>query len=297
MDRLSAMRVFVVVVEKGSFTLAAKHLELNRVKVTRYVTALESWLGVRLLQRSTRRLSLTPAGENFLQQCYSLLAISEEMQDCVASAATIPQGQLRVTATTAFATSHLSEAITDFLSLYPKVSVDMMMVPEKVSLIDDQVDLAIRIADQLDPGLIARKIAQCRSVLCASPNYLKTIGKPKQLSDLSRHNCLLFAQFDTYQWHLSDGNTSESVTVSGRLRSNDVLALLKATQHGAGIARLPRYLVSEELHSGALVEVLPQWHAKPMSIWAVYQSRQHMPAALRGLIDFLVERFSHQHDW
>ena len=297
MDRLTAMQVFAVVVERGSFTAAAKHLDLSRVKVTRYVAELETWLGARLLQRTTRSLALTPAGNQFHSQCLDVLALTNTIEHTLSDTAVVPSGKLRITSTSAFAVSHLTEAVIDFQRQYPDVSVDMNIQDYKVNLVDEQVDLAIRIADELDPGLIARKLAPCHSVLCASPAYLAQQGAPSDIDQLSQHQCLLFSHFDTHQWQLRQGDRLERVTVNGDLRANDVMVLYQAAKKGAGIARLPRYLVEQDLASGGLTEVLPHWQANAMAIWGIYLSRKHMPASLRVLLDFLVARFKDKNNW
>ena len=291
------MQVFAVVVERGSFTAAAKHLDLSRVKVTRYVAELESWLGVRLLQRTTRSLALTLAGKQFHNQCLDVLELTDTIEHTLSEASVIPSGKLRITATSAFAVSHLTEAIVDFQQQYPDVSIDMNIQDYKVNLVDEQVDLAIRIADELDPGLIARKLAPCHSVLCASPDYLAQKGAPSDLAQLSQHQCLLFSHFDTHQWQLQHADRVERVSVNGELRSNDVMVLYQAAKKGAGIARLPRYLVEKDLASGELMEVLPKWQVNSMAVWGIYLSRKHMPAALRVVLDFLVERFKDKDNW
>ncbi|MGF1681278.1 LysR family transcriptional regulator [Photobacterium minamisatsumaniensis] len=297
MDRLTAMQVFAVVVDRGSFTAAAKHLDLSRVKVTRYVAELESWLGARLLQRTTRSLALTPAGKQFHSQCLDVLDLTKTIEHTLSDASVVPSGKLRITSTSAFAISHLTEAIVDFQQQYPDVSIDMNIQDYKVNLVDEQVDLAIRIADELDPGLIARKLAPCNSVLCASPHYLEKAGMPSDIYHLSQHQCLLFSHFDTHQWQLRQGAILERIAVNGDLRSNDVMVLYQAAKKGAGIARLPRYLVDHDLASGELIEVLPQWQVNSMAVWGIYLSRKHMPASLRVLLDFMVERFKDNVNW
>lgn len=300
MDRLSAMQVFTEVVDKGSFTAAAKHLDISRVKATRYVDALESWLDIRLIQRTTRSLALTSSGQQFYAHCQDVLALTTTMEQDLANTTTIPGGKLRISATTAFAVSHLTQALVEFQQRYPQVSVDMDVQGHKVKLIDEQVDLAIRIADELDPGLIARRLAPCRSVLCASPSYLKQAGTPQLPAQLPQHRCLLFSHFETHQWQLESHHHDQEkvqVEVSGALKSNDALVLKQAACADAGIARLPRYLVTEQLKNGELIEVLSEWQAKPMSIWGVYPSRKHMPASLQALIEFLADRFNQESEW
>lgn len=297
MDRLMAMQVFSEVAQRGSFTAAAEHLDMSRVMVTRYVTELERWLGARLLQRSTRRISLTEAGEACLVQCRRMLDLSSDMQESSGQRALAPRGQLRVTTSMSFGMAHLAAAVTDYLAQYPDVSVDMLMVDRAVNLIEDRVDLAIRISGELDPSLVARRIAPCHSVICAAPDYLKRRGSPATPADLADHNCLTYSNFGKGSWRFQRGDDELSVPVGGNLSANEATVLMQATRAGAGIALQPTYLVGPLIRSGVLVELLPDWKAPELVIWGVYLSRRHVPAALRTLLDFLVERFSGVPGW
>ena len=297
MDRLVAMQVFSEVAQRGSFTAAAEHLDMSRVMVTRYVTELERWLDARLLQRSTRRISLTEAGEACLIQCRRMLDLSSDMQESSGQRDLAPRGQLRVTTSMSFGMAHLAAAVADYLAQYPDVSVDMLMVDRAVNLIEDRVDLAIRISGELDPSLVARRIAPCRSVICAAPDYLKCRGSPATPADLADHNCLTYSNFGKGSWRFQRGDEELSVPVGGNLSANEATVLMQATLAGAGIALQPTYLVGPLIRSGSLVELLPDWKAPELVIWGVYLSRRHVPAALRTLLDFLVQRFSGVPGW
>lgn len=297
MDRLTAMQVFSEVAQRGSFTAAADHLGMTRVMVTRYVTQLEKWLGTRLLQRSTRRISLTEAGSSSLTQCRQMLELSADMQDRSGQRDQAPKGQLRITASMSFGVAHLAAAISDYLTQYPAVAVDMLMVDRAINLIEDRVDLAIRISGELDPNLVARRIAPCRSVICAAPDYIAHHGKPQAPADLARHNCLTYSNFGRGEWRFQRAGEDISVPIAGNLSANEATFLTQATLAGTGIALQPTYLAGPLIRSGQLIHLLPDWQAPELTIWGVYLSRRHVPASLRTMLDFLVARFGPNPAW
>lgn len=297
MDRLTAMQVFAEVAQRGSFTAAADHLGMSRMMATRYVTDLEQWLGTRLLQRSTRRISLTAAGESCLARCRQMLELSADMREGFEQRDRRPKGPLRMTTSMSFGIAHLAAATSDYLARHPEVSVDMLMVDRSVNLIEDRVDLAIRIAGELDPSLVARRIAPCRSVVCAAPGYIERHGLPTSPADLSRHNCLTYSNFGKGEWRFVRGSEHVSVPVSGNLSANEATVLTQATLAGAGVALQPTYLVGPLIQSGQLLKLLPMWQPPELTIWGVYLSRKHLPASLRTMLDFLVERFGGKPMW
>lgn len=297
MDRLTAMQVFAEVAQRGSFTAAAEHLGMTRVMVTRYVAELERWLGARLLQRSTRRLSLTEGGETCLAQCRQMLEFSEEMRERSGQRNRAPKGLLRVTTSMSFGVAHLATAMGDYLAEYPEVSIDMLMADRQVNLIEDRVDLAIRIAGELDPNLVARRIAPCHSVVCAAPCYVQRHGVPETPEELVQHNCLTYSNFGRSEWRFVRGKESLAVPVRGNLSANEATFLTQAALAGTGIALQPTYLAGPLIQGGQLVRLLPQWRPPELTIWGVYVSRRHLPASLRTLLDFLVERFGKNPGW
>ena len=297
MDHLTAMRVFSEVAQRGSFTAAAAHLSMSRVMATRYINALEQWLDTRLLQRSTRRLALTEAGEACLARCRQILDLSDEMREDSGLTAALPKGALRITTSMSFGMAHLATAVTDYLARYPDVSVDMLMVDRSVNLIEERVDLAVRIAGELDPNLVARKIAPCRSVVCAAPDYLARRGLPRDPGDLAQHNCLTYSNFGKGEWRFSRAGEAQRVAVTGNLSANEATVLTQAALAGAGIALQPTYLAGPLIRSGQLIQLLPEWQPPELAIWGVYLSRRHVPATLRTLLDFLVARFGGTPYW
>ncbi|MBV1775916.1 LysR family transcriptional regulator [Burkholderiaceae bacterium DAT-1] len=291
MDRMMAARVFVEVVDRGSQIAAADALDLSRAMVSRYLAELEGWLGARLLHRTTRRLSLTPAGEAVLPRCRQMLEIGDDMLASVSEPDAVPRGLLRVTCSTAFAQQHLCQVLVAFTERYPETRVELLVVDRTVNLIEERVDLAVRITGELDPNLIARRFTACRSVLYASPAYLQKHGTPKQPADLKHHRCLTYTYFGQTMWTFVGDDGPYTVPVSGGLSANESGVLLQAALAGAGITMQPTFAVDAQLRDGSLVPVLTEFPLPEMSIYGVYASRKHQSLALRVLLDFLAERF------
>ena len=297
MDRLTATRVFVEVVERGSQTAAADALEMSRAMVSRYLGELETWVGARLLHRTTRKLSLTGAGEQLLGQCREMLAMAEAMQSVSRTDEAAPRGTLRIACSQSLAQAWLVHALDDFTRLYPQVSIDLLVGSQAVNLVEARIDLALRITNQLDPNLIARQLAVCRSVVCATPAYLARHGTPQRPEELAQHNCLSYAYFGRSIWEFSRAGEPHAVAVSGNLSANESMVLLEAVLADIGISLQPRYSVGAHLRSGALVQLLPDYEPQQLGIHALYGTRRQMPPALRALLDFLVERLADRPDW
>ncbi|WP_094800552.1 LysR family transcriptional regulator [Bordetella genomosp. 5] len=290
MDRLKAMQVFVEVADRGSLSAAAAHLDMSRAMVSRYLAELEEWVGVRLLHRTTRRLSLTPAGAETLPRCRRMLDLVGDMRDAVATPEASPRGLLRVTAPMSFGTSQLVGVVSEFVGRYPGAAVDLMLVDRAVNLVEERVDLAVRITNDVDPNLIARHLADCRSLVCAAPAYLERAGLPARAEDLSLHNCLTHSYYGRSLWRfVRDGETVD-VPVSGNITANEAVVLMRAALGGAGIALLPTYLAAPEVAAGRLRAILPECEPQVLGIHGVYASRRQMPLILRAMLDFLVER-------
>ncbi|WP_124370005.1 MULTISPECIES: LysR family transcriptional regulator [unclassified Pseudomonas] len=297
MDRLQAMRVFVSVVDLGSQSAAADHLDLSRPVVSRYLAELEDWVGARLLHRTTRKLSLTAAGSETLPRCRQLLELCADMQAAVSEPDETPRGLLRLSVSTSFGQAQLGAAIAEYVKRYPLVTVDLQMLDRTVNLVDERIDLAIRTSNDLDPNLIARRLTVCRSVVCATPAYLQVHPAPQKVEDLARHNCLTHSYFGKNLWHFEENGEHVSVPVHGNITANEASTLLRVTLAGAGVAMLPSYQAGDLIRSGELVRLLPGAEPRQMNIYAVYASRKHMPSALRSLLDFLVLRFPEAPAW
>ena len=300
MDRLDAMRVFVEVADRGSQVAAADALGMSRPVVSRHLAALEAWTGARLMHRTTRRLSLTPAGEQTLARCRDILAQAEALRRQVAAPEGTPQGLLRVTVSASFAQAQLARLAARFVQMHPAVSIDLVVLDRPVHLVDERIDLALRITNDLDPNLIARRLSTCRSVVCAAPAYLQRAGTPLVPEDLARHNCLTHAYAGKSLWHFeaADGAAAPvAVPVAGNLSANEATTLLQAACEGAGIAMLPTYLAAPLLRDGSLVALLPGLQPRTLQLHAVYTSRRHMSPALRALLDFLAAELPPEPDW
>jgi DNA-binding transcriptional LysR family regulator len=290
MDRISAMRVFSEVVTRGSFTAAANTLGMSRAMVTRHIGELERWLGARLLQRSTRRLSLTEAGEACVVRSRQLLELVNDVEQVVGQRDTEPHGQIRVLCNPAFGQTHLASIMVDYLARYPRTKIDLVLSDQTLNLVDDRIDLAIRMTNELDPALIAKKFATFRTVLCCAPSYLVKNGTPNTPEDLTQHNCLAHSRVEKSQWSFSRRDDERLVQVSGSFSANDVMGLVHAVRAGGGLALLPNYVVAPLLSSGELVAVLPEWQSDSVGVYGVYVSRRHQPASLRTLLEFLASR-------
>jgi DNA-binding transcriptional LysR family regulator len=306
MDRLMAMQVFVAVVDGGSLSAAAGQLDLSRPVVSRYVAELEDWVGARLLHRTTRRLSLTPAGNEILPRCRQMLEFSDDMRHALDTPDETPRGLLRITASTSFAQTQLIQAVVDYGRRYPGVAVDLLALDRTVNLVEERIDLAIRMTNRLEPNLIARPLGVCRSIICAAPDYLAHPGTPRKVEELALHNCLTHSyvgrslwQFDPKKVHGKGGKTrtaaqSQSVAVGGSISANEVTVLLQAVLAGVGIGHMPAYAVAPLVASGRLVQLLPDFEPLQLGMYGVYASRKHMPATLRTMLDFLAQRFAGQ---
>jgi DNA-binding transcriptional LysR family regulator len=297
-DRVTAAAVFVEIAERGSLTAAADALEMSRAMATRYLAELERWLGARVFHRTTRRLGLTAAGEQALVRCRRLLVLDAELRAIAgAGTAAAPQGRLRIACSTSFAQCQLAAAVAEYVAKHPGVSIDMVLADRAVNLVEERIDLAIRIASALDPNLIARKLSVCRSVLCASPRYLAARGVPQRAEDLARHNCLTHHFVGKSLWRLRRDGRESAVAVGGNISANEAGVLLEAVRADGGIATLPTYQVRPLLRSGELTAVLPDYDIEPMGLYAVYATRRQLPDLVRGFLDFLVARFGDEPAW
>jgi DNA-binding transcriptional LysR family regulator len=290
MDRITAMQVFAEVADRASLTEAARALDMSRAMVSRYLESVERWLGVRLLHRTTRRVSLTDAGEEALQRCRQMLELTRDVQSVAGERREAPRGNLRITTSTSFAAAYLADVVADFLSRYPQTRIELIALDRTVNLVEERIDLAVRIANMLDDSLVARKLGVCRSVLCASPAYIKVNGYPSAPDDLRNHRCVTHAYVGRTEFRLQRNGQTLRIPVRGQLQSNEAAVTRRAALAGAGIAMLPTYFVSEDLASGELIRLLPDCEPEPLGIHAVYLSRQHQPQLLRMMVEFLADR-------
>lgn len=292
MDHLGAIRTFVEIADRGGLTRAADALELSRAMVSRHLEQLERWLGARLLHRTTRRVSLTEAGHEALPRLRQMLDLAADLQATAGARSAEPAGRLRVTTSQSFAVSQLAAALVDFQHLHPRVELELISVDRPVNLVEERIDVAVRITNRLDEGLVARKLAVCRSTLCASPDYLARHGAPSRPEQLRDHHCVMHAFGSGAKYRLRRHGRTTTVAVRGVLSANETSVVRQAALSGGGIAMLPTYFVKDDLARGALVRLLPDHEPEPLGVHAMYLSRQHQPMPLRLLIDFLAARFS-----
>jgi len=257
------------------------------------VSDLEQRLGVRLMQRTTRKLSLTPEGEVFLSRCRDILASIEASEAELSTRTASASGLLKVSVPVSFATRHLAPLWSDFLAAHPRLTLDVQLADRVVDLVDEGFDLAVRIARLPDSSLVSRKLASTRLVLCAAPSYLRRRGTPRHPDDLAAHDVIGYSLLATPgQWLLQGPGGLVAVKTKPRLWTNNGDTSVAAAVRGAGIDLQPTFLIADELASGRLVEVLPDWQAAELGIYAVYPSRKFVLPKVRALVDFLAGAFA-----
>ncbi|TFH84876.1 LysR family transcriptional regulator [Billgrantia azerbaijanica] len=285
MDKLQAMRIFRRVAELGGFAAAARDLGLVPASVSKHVAQLERTLGVKLIRRTTRRMSLTDVGSAYLERVSHLLDELEEAESAITGLHTEPRGMLRVSLPMSFGLLHIAPALPGFLELYPDIQVDMRFNDRVVDLVEEGVGVTLRISTQLeDSTLVARRLAPVRRVLCAAPSYLQQAGEPRAVGELQQHDCLIYTLSSSPQRWLLGG---EEVTVNGRLQADNSLALREALLAGQGIAQMPTFLVGEELRAGRLVRVLPDVEPEKHYLFVVYPPGRQLSAKVRLFVEYL----------
>ena len=293
MDNLTDIAVFVRVVERGSFTLAADDLALSRAVVSKYVSRLEERLGARLMHRTTRRLSLTEAGAALFEASRGAIERIEEAEAAVAQFQSAPKGRLRISAPMSFGILHLGSAVAEFSRAFPEVTIDLKLDDRFVNLIEENVDVAVRIGALTDSSLVARRIAKAQAVACAAPAYLEARGEPETPEDLAGHDCLLYSYLSTanvWRFQGPDGRDIP-VAVSGPLRVNNGILLADAAAAGRGIVMGPSFYVAPRIRAGELRRILKAYRLPELGIHAVYPQRDFVPPKVRAFVDFLIERF------
>ena len=299
MDTLADIAVFVRVVERGSFTLAADELELSRAVVSKYVSRLEERLGARLLHRTTRRLSLTEAGAALFEASRGAIERIEEAEGAVAQLQSEPRGRLRVSAPMSFGILHLGPAIAEFARTHPRVSLDMRLDDRFVNLVEEGIDVAVRIGALTDSSLVARRLAGTRTLVCAAPSYLARHGEPETPEDLAAHDCLIYSYLSTANvWRFTARDGREiPVAVNGRFRINNGIVLGEAAVAGHGILMTPSFYVGPMLRDGRLKRILADYRLPELGIHAVYPERAQVPPKVRAFVDFLAQRFGRKPEW
>jgi DNA-binding transcriptional LysR family regulator len=296
MDTCSDLAFFTLVIKLGTLAGAAQQMGVTPPSASKRLAALEARLGVRLLNRTTRRISLTPEGEIYVSEGARVLADMDELERKVAGAKAIPRGRIKLSATLGFGRRHIAPALSKFARSYPDVEVQLHLTERPVNLVEQGFDASIRFGELPDARLTAHLLAPNKRILCAAPSYLKRVGEPTQPGELQRHPCLFIRESDdTFgTWHLRSGNRSESVKVRGPLSSNDGDCALTWALDGHGILMRSMWDTAPYLRSGRLRLVLADWSLPPADIYLVFPSKANMSAKTRVFVDFMLGRFKAQ---
>jgi DNA-binding transcriptional LysR family regulator len=288
MDLLIPMKAFVRVVEAGSFTAVAAERNTTQPTISRQIAALEDHLGARLLTRTTRALTLTDDGRAFYEHALRALEAVGEAENAVGRRQAKPSGTLRLAVPVVLGRRHIVPRLARFLGRYPDVSIDLTMSDGFVDLVEQGIDVAIRVGEITDESLVARKIGMVRRLTVASPAYLKANGTPRAPSDLQRHDCIVYTRLATgTRWHFESKDGPLSVTVSGRFRVDNSEAVREGALAGLGIAVIPAFALSNEIATGAVKVLLRPYEPKLLPLNAVYASRRYVPPRVRAMINFL----------
>lgn len=288
MDKLTSMNVFVRVAKAGSFAGGARELGISRAMATKHIMQLESSLGTRLFNRTTRSLSLTDVGGSYLERCQQVLLDIEEMESAVTHLQTEPRGVLKISAPPVIGATYITRAIAEFLKIHPDLTVDLILQSSPGDLIDEGIDVAIFLGALNDTSMVARKLAGSSMVVCGSPDYLQRCGVPETPEDLREHSCLVnWASSPRNKWQFRGENGLTVVTVSGRMQANVADAIRVAAIDGLGLVMLAYYVVARDIERGKLKPVLENYTLPPLDIHAVYPHRKYLSAKVRRFLDFL----------
>ncbi len=287
MDRLAAMQTFVRVAEAGSFTAVADQLGVARSAITRQIAALEAHLGVKLIARSTRRLSLTSAGVAYLEQCREILDRIDEAESTVAGDRQTLRGTVRASVPMSFGLTHLTPLILDFSQAHPDIHIDLDFNDRHVNLIEEGIDVAVRITDRLPDTTVARRLTTCRSVVVAAPAYLKRHGEPKQPADLVRHACLMYSLSSRSSWAFQGEGQAQLVDIGGPLSANNGNALCEAAVRGMGVFYGPTFVVADMVRAGKLKRILRNFPLPSFDMYAGFPGNRFVPERVRAFVDFL----------
>ena len=298
MMKLEGMGIFARVAEAKSFSGAARRLGISKSLVSKEVSKLEKALGARLLNRTTRQLSLTEFGAAFYEHCARVVQEAEEAELLVERLHSSPRGVLKCTAPVAFATLHIARAIPEFRAQYPEVQIDLTVGDRFFELAEEGYDLAIRIARNLPPNMVARPIAPINRVICGTPEYFAARGIPRTPQQLSDHDCVIYTHANPDSvWHLSANGADIAVPVRGALKVNDDEVAWQAVRAGLGLSLLPTFIVGDDLQSGRLQAVLTEYLPSERNLYALYLPNRHLSAKVRVFIDFMLSKYSPPPYW
>jgi len=299
MDKATEMALFVKVVEEGSFSAAARRLDLTPSAVSKQIGRLEDRLAVRLLQRTTRRLNLTEEGKVFYERCVVILAEIEEVEQSVISTQGMPRGTLRINAPVALGRLQLAPLLAEFMQRFPQVNIELQLTDRTVNLLEEGIDVLIRVGEVDDSSYIARRLAQARRFICASPSYVARHGLPQTPADLKNHNCLrLNVPTRLNDWEFTDAKGHQQIiSVTGDFATNVTDMMYAAALAGIGLARLSTIIVGADIRAGRLLPVLTDYATDSTSMYAIYPHRRHLSPKVRAFVDFLVEKLSPVPPW
>jgi DNA-binding transcriptional LysR family regulator len=299
MERLDCDRMFVAVLDTGSFSRAAERLGTSSGQASKLVSRLEAELGVQLLKRTTRALAPTEIGRAYHERIKALLEELEALDASMRSASGLAAGRIRLSVPLSFGTMHLAPALAEFAAVYPDIQLDVSFTDRVVSLVDEGFDLAIRVGNPADSSLIARKLCDIRLVVAAAPSYLAKRGEPRHPGDLGGHDCILDSNFrDPLTWRFRDHDGSSlAIAVEGRLRFSNGEACLIAAEAGLGIMHGPSFLAGPSLQAGRLKPLLEDFAERRLAVYAMYPPGRHLALKVRVLVDFLAERYRGEPAW
>lgn len=298
MDTIDGMKTFVAVVKEGSFTAAAVRRDMSTALVSKYVGLLEDRLGARLLNRTTRSLTLTEVGSAYFERCQQLLDDFDELEASVQDHDASPRGTLIVSAPVTFGEMYLTDAISQFLTRHPDVAIDLRLTDRFVNLVDEGVDVAIRIAELEDSSLIARRLAPIRIVLCASPAYLQRHGTPRRPDDLLAHGCIVDRNFRRGSlWSFKENGEHKVVQVAGRFTVNNAESVRRMLLADLGIGLIPTFAVGRDIQQGGLKVLLQEYEASELNVYAMYAHNRHLAAKVRAFVDFAAGTFGATPKW
>lgn len=296
MDTIDGMKTVVAVVETGSFTAASERLNISKALASKYVGEVEKNLNVRLFHRSTRKLALTEAGKTYYQHALALLEEFAALVDTVTGEQSSPQGLLRISVPVAFGEMKLAQLIPKFMQLFPSINLEVILSNNMVDMVEEGIDVRIRVGGVDDSSLIARHIKTLPLILCASPQYLQQHGEPKTPEDITQHNCIIDSNFRIgRQWPvIAPDGSADSINVKSRIAASSPSAVKEIAVAGGGIGMVPRFIAEPALEQGLLQQVLPSYSTLEFGLFALYPHRRYLPRKVRCFIDFMVDEFSDQ---
>tara|TARA_R110001583_G_scaffold134394_2_gene286105 strand:- start:18871 stop:19752 length:882 start_codon:yes stop_codon:yes gene_type:complete len=292
------MQVFTEAVKRGGFSAAGRQLNLSPSAVSKLVSRLENRLGVRLFNRTTRTLNLTEGGQAFFKRCIEILEDVEDAETSITGFGHVPKGVLRINSTPGFVKHQLLPIMAEFQQLYPQLVVEFQLTGQSIDLIGEGVDLAIRLGILKNTSLVARKLGESHRVICASPLYLEAHGIPSTPIELLQHNCLRLSTSEVFNhWEFYSNKEEETIEVNGHFVTDNVDALYEYALLGGGIVRLSGFMVGEDIKAGRLVPMLQDYSIKKQQIHAVFPHRKYLPAKVRVLLDYLLQKFTPTTPW